>query len=67
MFLSVEDVQEDTVIAGHPLSAAQLKDINRGRAYLRQVAKEHGTLVFDSVADTVKAVIQHLTSHHTLP
>lgn len=40
-------------------SLVEIKDLNRGRAYLRDVAKRHHVAVHDSVTEAVKAASAH--------
>ena len=43
---------------GVPVGASEMKDLNRARAYLRDVAKRHGCIVYDDVASGVREVIR---------
>ena len=54
--LVIEQVDGDTVTsAGSSLKPDEIKDINRSRSYLKDLAKRHGVPVFD----TVEACIAH--------
>lgn len=44
------------VVAGDVITGSQLKDLNRARDYLRDVAREHGTPVYASVQDAVASL-----------
>jgi raw len=48
--LAVMDVGEDALIDGQEISKAERKDLNRGRAYLREVAAQNGVPVFEDIS-----------------
>uniref|UniRef100_A0A2M4AEJ2 Raw n=2 Tax=Anopheles triannulatus TaxID=58253 RepID=A0A2M4AEJ2_9DIPT len=47
------------------LSSSAIKDYNRGRAYLIDLAKRHGIPVFEGLEETFESVIKRLTSNCT--
>ena len=60
--LSITDVPEGSSFPGaDPASANELKDINRGRCYLREVADRHGVAYFKSEQRACDEVIRLLT------
>lgn len=60
--LVVEDVPAGSTFSGSdsPASAAEIADINRGRAYLRDVAMRHGTPIFTDLRLALELVVSHL-------
>src|SRR2546421_6156304 len=46
--LVVRDIPAGTTLNGELIEGTQLKDLNRGRAYLRNVAKRHQCEVYDN-------------------
>jgi hypothetical protein len=55
--LVVREVQEGTCLAGDvAVSAGELKDLNRSRAYLEDIANRHGVNVFKDAAVAVKHI-----------
>ena len=54
--LAVLDIADGTGIGGQAVTGAELKDLNRARAYLRDIASRHGTQVFGSVEEAVKSI-----------
>lgn len=58
--LVVVDLEPDSVMDGEALSKAEVKDLNRGRAYLREVAEMTGIPVFKDIAEATKHAIQLL-------
>ena len=52
--LVLQDLKPDTVFDGQRLNATEIKDLNRGRAYLRETAERQGTQVFITVEDAVR-------------
>ena len=55
-------IKEDTAIEGAPLSKAALKDYNRGRAYLSDIANREGVPVFEEVGEAIGCVLQKCKS-----
>jgi hypothetical protein len=40
-----------------------LKDLNRGRVYLRDIAKRYGVICFSDVETAVEYVVHRMTTH----
>lgn len=55
--LVVDDMQDKTVVDGQTVTGREFKDLNRARAYLRDLAKRHDVGVFPSVKDAVGAIV----------
>lgn len=58
--LVVKNIVDGTEIAGSAITGAELKDLNRARAYLLDVAKRHSTPVFESEEEAVEYCIETL-------
>lgn len=56
--LAVLDMDADTMIDDSYLSLPEVKDLNRGRAYLREIAEAHGCQVFQDVRSATEHAIQ---------
>ena len=58
--LAVLDFPTDgsAAVKGAQLPAAEVKDLNRSRAYLRDVARRHGVDCHSSVADAVQETVE---------
>ena len=56
--LVLEDVSAATQICGHSLTRDAVKDLNRGRTYLRDVAQRHSCPVFRSTERAVQTIVQ---------
>jgi hypothetical protein len=54
--LVVLDIEDGLVIGGETVTGRQLKDLNRMRAYLRDVAQRHDVPAYDSVEAAVEAL-----------
>jgi len=52
------DIEDGTEIGGQPVTGRELKDLNRARAYLRDIADRNGADVYDSVPAAVEGVIR---------
>lgn len=61
--LVVENVPDGTVVEGQTITGRELKDLNRARSYLLDVAKRHpdNVKVFPNVADATSYLIEVLT------
>ena len=55
--LVMNDVRAGSVIDGSIISESEAKDLNRGRAYLNEVASSHHVAVFSSIADACQHVV----------
>lgn len=60
MALVVIDVDEETMIDENYLSEQEIKDLNRGRAYLREIAEHHDFKVFKDIKAATGYAIQLL-------
>ncbi|XP_035782858.1 uncharacterized protein LOC118461533 isoform X1 [Anopheles albimanus] len=49
------------------LSSSAIKDYNRGRAYLIDLAKRHGIPVYEGLEETFESVIKRLTTSNCTP
>ena len=56
--LSIEDIEPGAVIAGKSIEKAEADDLNRGRIFLRTMARAHKVPVFDSIPGAVRYAIQ---------
>lgn len=56
--LVVEDVPADAVFDGRPVGQAERDDLNRGRLFVRTMAREQGVPVFDEVADAAAHAVR---------
>ena len=57
-YLVIEEIKEGLLIDGAVVEGRELKDLNRGRAYLEDVACRNGVTVFKSVEEAVSHLIQ---------
>jgi len=55
--LVLEDVPNTMRVCGHSLQPDEIKDLNRGRTYLRDVAQRHNCEVFDDVVGAVDYLV----------
>jgi len=60
--LVVDDIVDGTVISGQTVTGGELKDLNRARAYLRDVASRYNVREYADVADACAAIVQYYTS-----
>ncbi|KAI8478886.1 hypothetical protein Bbelb_347390 [Branchiostoma belcheri] len=67
LVLSLEDIQDGTVINGHEVTNQELQDYSRGRVYLADAANCHGIPVFSNITEAVEYAIQkvHKLSAHS--
>ena len=56
--LVINDIPHGAVLYGQPLSQPEIDDLNRGRIFLRTMARVHNVPVFDSISDAVQYAIQ---------
>ncbi len=56
--LVIEDITDGTMIEGDKVSGRELKDLNRARAYLADVAKRSGVEEFETVKAAVDGIIR---------
>lgn len=57
MYLVIEDVPAGLVIDGQAIGDRELEDLNKGRAYLRDLASKYDVIVHESVTTAVRALI----------
>lgn len=57
--LVIDDLEAGTEITGKLIYGSELKDLNRARAYLRDVAKRHHVAVHNDVTEAVKTASAH--------
>ena len=61
--LSIVDIEPGTSFGGEPpIGAAELKDLNRQRSYLRDIATRHGIPFASSVEAACDRVVQYYGS-----
>jgi hypothetical protein len=58
--LSIEDVAPDTEIGGSLIGTTEMKDLNRMRSYLRDVATRHAVPYTTSVEEAVRVCLQKM-------
>jgi len=56
--LCIQYLPDDCAIAGERLSQQALKDYNRGRIYLSDLANQEGIPVFEDIAEAVECAMQ---------
>ena len=56
--LCIEKMSDPLIIGGSQLSTDALKDYNRGRTYLSDIANREGMPIFDSIEEAVACVVQ---------
>ncbi|KAJ9600897.1 hypothetical protein L9F63_000940, partial [Diploptera punctata] len=59
--LCIQHLSDDAIIGNDKLSKQAVKDYNRGRMYLSDLANREGVPVFESVAEAVECVILKCT------
>ncbi|KAK7867197.1 hypothetical protein R5R35_008388 [Gryllus longicercus] len=60
--LCVQQLLDDCILGSDKLSKQAVKDYNRGRMYLSDLANREGVPVFESVSESVECVIQKCNS-----
>ena len=56
--LVIEDMTDNTVVDGQTITGRELKDLNRARAYLRDLANRHANAkVFSNVEEATNAIM----------
>ncbi|XP_071821379.1 uncharacterized protein [Apostichopus japonicus] len=58
--LCIQHLQEGCTIDGEELSSRSIKDYNRGRCYLADLASRQGTPIFDNVVEAAKSLIARI-------
>lgn len=61
--LAVMDMEEETMIEGTEIGKQERKDMNRGRAYLREVATQCGVPVFGDTASVARYAVNLVSGH----
>lgn len=61
--LAIMDMDEETMIDGVEIGKQERKDMNRGRAYLREVATQSGVPVFDDTAAAARYAVDLVSGH----
>ncbi|KAL0276298.1 UNVERIFIED_CONTAM: hypothetical protein PYX00_003897 [Menopon gallinae] len=56
--LCIQHLPDGATICGEKLSESAVKDYNRGRIYLTDIAKRNGTKVFSDISEAVQCVIK---------
>ena len=56
--LCIEKMVDQLVVGGSTLSPEVLKDYNRGRAYLSDMANREAVPIFDNIDEAVACVVQ---------
>lgn len=56
--LALLDLPEGAVVGGGTLTRSEVDDLNRGRVFLRAMAREHGVPVFESVAEATRHAVR---------
>ena len=56
--LVIKEVVEGSIFGGTAISASDVKDVNRGRAYLADIAERHGFMIFKDVESAVEHTIK---------
>ena len=65
--LCVQQLAEGTQINGETLTAMAIKDYNRGRNYLSDLANREGVPVFDEISEAVQCAIQRCQQQQQRP
>jgi hypothetical protein len=60
VYLVVDDIKDGTEIAGQVITGRELKDLNRSRAYFRDIAKRNGCTIYNSIDEATEAAAQAL-------
>uniref|UniRef100_A0A7S3YSF5 Uncharacterized protein n=2 Tax=Lotharella globosa TaxID=91324 RepID=A0A7S3YSF5_9EUKA len=56
--LVIQNIEEGCVIEGQSIIGRELKDLNRGRAYIKDVAERHGVPLFTSVQHAIDFIVR---------
>lgn len=56
VLLVIKDIVDGTEISGQVVTGQELKDLNRSRVYLADVAKRHGVTIFTSIKDAIESL-----------
>lgn len=61
--MCVQMLTNGCIVGGSKLSDSAVKDYNRGRAYLVDLAKRHGIPVFNDINATIRCAVEKLKLH----
>jgi hypothetical protein len=64
--LVVKRIKDGSVIGGDKVGPAEMKDLNRARAYIEELAKRHGTAVYSTVEAACEEIIKRIGSRRKL-
>jgi hypothetical protein len=64
--LSITDLPANATLYNQPLQQPEIDDLNRGRIFLRTMAKAHNIPVFEDIPGAVQYAIQKLTTRHDI-
>ena len=60
VFLVIQDIPDGLVIEGQAITGQDLRDLKRGRVYLRDIAARHGCTIYEDVTGATHALIEYL-------
>lgn len=63
MVLVIKDIEDGSNLDGSIVSGRELKDLNRARAYLRDIACRHGIRIFDDISIGIEHVINIINNN----
>lgn len=64
--LAITDIPTDATLYNQPLQQPEIDDLNRGRIFLRTMAKAHRIPVFETVEEAVQHAISKLTAQQDM-
>ena len=64
--LAINDIPGNATLYNHPLNQPEIDDLNRGRVFLRTMARRHNIPVFTEIRQAVQHAIQLLTTQHDI-
>jgi hypothetical protein len=56
--LAISDIPNNAILYDHPLQQPEIDDLNRGRIFLRTMARSHNIPIFDTIENAVQHAIQ---------
>lgn len=59
--LVVQDIRDGLVLDGQVITGRELLDLNRARAYLRDVATRHHVAIHGDIAAAIRAILDHFS------
>jgi hypothetical protein len=61
IYLVIDDMTDNTEVEGQIVTGRELKDLNRARTYLRDLAKRHDkAMIFENVEDAMTAITANI-------